>query len=96
MMTPAQVETTRGNTGEGRNIYAETPWNELWELSKDDTNRKAREELHNRQLRYWQEKQRNESLLKAVDAFAVFLGALNNSISKLRMEFESLANKHPR
>lgn len=88
-MNPTHQQETLGK-------YAETPWDELWELAKDETNNEAREELHNRQLRHWQESERNKSLLKAVDAFSDFLGALNNAIGKLRMEFESLANKHPR
>lgn len=88
-MNPTHQQETHGK-------YAETPWNELWELSKDDTNKDAVKELNNRQLRHWQETEHNKSLLKAVDAFSDFLNSLNKAIGKLRMEFESLANKHPR
>lgn len=89
-MNPTDQPENRGNK------YSETPWDELWELAKEETNTAAREELHNRQLRHWQETERNKSLLKAVDAFSTFLDSLNKAIGKLRMEFESLANKHPR
>lgn len=61
---------------------------------QDELCRKAGFPTITEQKQYWQHKEKEaDRLLKAAEAFGVFLGDMNDAIGKLRKVFDSLANE---